>query len=215
VQLKGILRQLFECGGQKLMFKLNFIPTSTEGEQILFEDRLIEIKSFPLKHRIPTTGFRIQEKQKEYRLNPDAIEKDHVPIEFFHRLKKGESPTNEKGKILNFHKYTFPPKPSLSYSYCSDTAYFEDLIPFIKKSTLLYHEATFLEKESERAKLTFHSTAKEAAIIAKKAEVGHLVLGHISSRYIDKENHLIEAKQEFEKTTIAEDGLKIDPNKLF
>jgi ribonuclease Z len=213
-QLKDILKQLFECGGQKLMFKLNFIPTSTDGEQMLFEDRLIKITSFPLKHRIPTTGFRIQEKQKEYRLNPDAIEKDQVPIEFFHRLKKGESPTNEQGKILNFTKYTFPPKPSLSYSYCSDTAYFEDLIPFIEKSTLLYHEATFLEKESDRAKLTFHSTAKEAAIIAKKADVNHLVLGHLSSRYNEQDSHLREAQIEFEKTTIAEDGLKIDLLKI-
>lgn len=213
-QLKDILTQLFECGGQKLMFKLNFVPTSTDGENLLFEDRLIKITSFPLKHRIPTTGFRIQEKPKEYRLNPDAIEQDQIPIEFYHRLKKGESPADDKGKTIDFKKYTFPPKPSFSYSYCSDTAYFEELIPFIKDSTLLYHEATFTEKEKDRARQTFHSTAKEAAQIAKAANVKKLILGHLSSRYSETDEHLSEATEHFENTGVAEDGLKVELEKI-
>jgi ribonuclease Z len=143
-------------------------------------------------------------------LNPEALEQDKIPIEFYHRLKKGESPINEKGKVIDFKKYTFDPKPSFSYTFCSDTAYCEELIPFIKESTLLYHEATFTEKDKDRARLTFHSTAKDAAQIAKKANVKKLVLGHLSSRYQEQESHLLEAKQEFEKTIIAEDGLKID-----
>jgi ribonuclease Z len=213
-QLKDILTQLFECGGQKLMFKLNFVPTSTDGENLIFEDRLIKITSFPLKHRIPTTGFRIQEKPKEYRLNPDAIEQDQIPIEFYHRLKKGESPADDKGKTIDFKKYTFPPKPSFSYSYCSDTAYFEELIPFIKDSTLLYHESTFTEKEKDRARQTFHSTAKEAAQIAKAANVKKLILGHLSSRYSETDEHLSEATEHFENTGVAEDGLKIELGKI-
>ena len=213
-QLKDILTQLFECGGQKLMFKLNFIPTSTEGEKLLFEDRLIEIKSFPLKHRIPTTGFRIQEKQKEYRLNPDAIANDQIPIEYLHRLKKGESPANEKGKTIDYKKYTLSPRPSFSYSYCSDTAYFEELVPYIKDSTLLYHEATFTEKDKDRAKQTFHSTAKDAATIAQAAKVKKLILGHFSSRYSETEDHQHEANTFFNNTLIAEDGLTIELGKI-
>jgi ribonuclease Z len=213
-QLKDILTQLFECGGQKLMFKLNFVPTSTDGEQLLFEDKLIEITSFPLKHRIPTTGFRIQEKTKEYRLNPDDIEQDQIPIEFYHRLKKGESPINENGKTTDFKRYTFPPKPSFSYSYCSDTAYSEEVIPFIKDSTLLYHEATFTEKDKDRARLTYHSTAKEASQIAQAAKVKKLILGHLSSRYSETEAHFSEASEHFKNTLVATDGLKIELEKI-
>jgi ribonuclease Z len=213
-QLKTILTQLFECGGQKLMFKLNFVPTSIDGEKLLFEDKLIEIKSFPLKHRIPTTGFRIQEKQKEFRLNPDAIEQDKIPIEFYHRIKKGESPINENGKTIDFKKYTFPPNPSFSYAYCSDTSYNEELIPFIKDATLLYHEATFTEKDKDRARLTFHSTAKEAAQIAKAANVRKLILGHLSSRYSETEDHLSEASAYFKNTEVAEDGLSVELGKI-
>lgn len=213
-QLKDILTQLFECGGQKLMFKLNFVHTSADGENVLFEDRLIKITSFPLKHRIPTTGFRIQEKTKEYRLNPDAIEQDQIPIEFYHRLKIGECPTDGKGKIIDFKKYTFPPKPSFSYCYCSDTAYSEELIPYVKDSTLLYHEATFTEKDKDRARLTFHSTAKEAAQIAETANVKKLILGHLSSRYSETEEHLSEASLYFKKTEVAEDGMKIEISKV-
>lgn len=213
-QLKDILTQLFECGGQKLMFKLNFIPTSADGENVLFEDRLIKITSFPLKHRIPTTGFRIQEKPKEFRLNPDAIKQDQIPIEFYHRLKKGESPINENGKTIDFKKYTFSPKPSFSYCYCSDTAYSVELIPYIKDSTLLYHEATFTEKDKDRARLTFHSTAKEAAQIAETANVKKLILGHLSSRYSETEEHLAEASAYFKITEVAEDGMKIEISKI-
>ncbi len=213
-QLKAILTQLFECGGQKLMFKLNFVPTSTDGENLLFEDRLIRITSFPLNHRIPTTGFRIQEKPKEYRLNPDAIEQDQIPIEFYHRLKKGESPTVENGKTIDFKRYTFSPKPSFSYSYCSDTAYSEELIPFIKDSTLLCHEATFTEKDKDRARLTYHSTAKEAAQIASAANVKKLIVGHLSSRYSETEEHLSEASAYFKNTEVAEDGMKVELKKL-
>jgi ribonuclease Z len=167
-----------------------------------------------LKHRIPTTGFRIQEKQKEFRLNPDAIEQDKIPIEFYHRIKKGESPINENGKTIDFKKYTFPPNPSFSYAYCSDTSYNEELIPFIKDATLLYHEATFTEKDKDRARLTFHSTAKEAAQIAKAANVRKLILGHLSSRYSETEDHLSEASAYFKNTEVAEDGLSVELGKI-
>ena len=212
--LETLLKNILECGGHKLTFGLKFVPISDDKEHLIFEDKLIQITSFPLKHRIPTCGFRIQEKPKEYRLNAEALKEDNIPFEFFHRLKKGESPLNENGKKIDFKKYTFSPKPSLSYSYCSDTAYSEKLIPIIKDSTLLYHEATFTETHKDRAKATYHSTARQAAEIASKANVKALILGHISSRYADTENHLEEAKTIFEKTKIAEDGLKFDLEKF-
>jgi ribonuclease Z len=147
-------------------------------------------------------------------LNPDAIEQDLIPIEFYHRLKKGESPIDASGKTIEFKRYTLPPKPSFSYSYCSDTAYSEALIPFIKDSTLLYHEATFTEKDKDRAQQTFHSTAKEAARIADAANVKKLILGHLSSRYSETEEHLSEASEYFINTLVAEDGIKVEVNIL-
>ena len=213
-QLESILNTILECGGHKLTYKIKFIPTSNIKENIIFEDKLIQISSFPLKHRIPTCGFRIQEKPKEYRLNADALKNDSIPFEFFHRIKKGESPLNENGKKIDFLKYTLSPKPSLSYSFCSDTAYSDEIIPYIKDSTLLYHEATFNDTHKERAKATYHSTARQAAEIANKSNVKALILGHISSRYSDTSIHINEAKLIFDRTIISEDGMKIDIEKL-
>lgn len=212
--LESIIKNILECGGHKLTFGLKFISLNDKKQELIFEDKLIEITSFPLKHRIPTCGFRIQEKQKEYRLNAEALKEDKIPFEFFHRLKRGESPITDEGIKIDFKKYTFPPKPSLSYSFCSDTAYTEKILPFIKDSSLLYHEATFTEVQKERAKATFHATAKQAAEIAQKASVRELILGHISSRYSETETHLIEAKEFFQNTKVAQDGMKIDLSKI-
>ena len=71
---------------------------------------------------------------------------------------------------------TLPPDPPKKYAFCSYTAFHEALIPEVKGVDLLYHEATFLEQHKDLAKKTKHSTAKEAAVIAKKAEVKQLML---------------------------------------
>jgi ribonuclease Z len=121
-------------------------------------------------------------------------------------LKKGLNSTDEKGRKIDFEDFTLPPKPSFSYAYCSDTAYWETSVPFIQNATVLYHEATFIEKDLERAKATFHSTAKQAAKIAHLANVGKLLLGHLSARYSDGLEHENEAKAIFEKSEVVEDG---------
>lgn len=207
-ELESIVKSQLEIGGAKLDFDLQFVATDSKIPQLIFEDKLIEIHSFPLKHRIPTTGFLIREKAKEFNLNSEAIKGSGLKIEHFHLLKKGEDVLDEDGQIFRFKDYTFPPKLSYSYAFCSDTKYDVSIVPYVKDVSVLYHEATFTEKDSERAKATFHSTAAQAADIAKRANVGKLYLGHLSARYESTAAHLSEAAKFFENTEVVEDGMK-------
>lgn len=207
-ELESIIKSQLEIGGAKLDFDLQFVATDPKNSQLIFEDKLIEIHSFPLKHRIPTTGFLIREKAKEFNLNSEAIKGSGLKIEHFHLLKKGEDVLDEDGQIFRFKDYTFPPKASYSYAFCSDTKYDLSIVPYVKDVSVLYHEATFTEKDSERAKATFHSTAAQAADIAKRANVGKLYLGHLSARYESTAAHLSEAAKFFDNTEVVEDGMK-------
>lgn len=207
-ELESIIKSQLEIGGAKLDFDLQFVATDPNNSQLIFEDKLIEIHSFPLKHRIPTTGFLIREKAKEFNLNSEAIKGSGIKIEHFHVLKKGEDVLDEDGQIFRFKDYTFPPKPSYSYAFCSDTKYDVSIVSYVKDVSVLYHEATFTEKDSERAKATFHSTAAQAADIAKRANAGKLYLGHLSARYESTAAHLSEAAKFFDNTEVVEDGMK-------
>jgi ribonuclease Z len=207
-ELELIIRTQLEIGGGKLNFDLVFVSINGDESKLLFHDKLIEIHTFPLKHRVPTNGFLIKEKLKERQLLSDAIKGAGLKLEYLPRLKKGEDVIDENGNLFSFDEFTAPPKPSHSYAYCSDTTYWETIIPFIENATVLYHEATFTEKDKERAKATFHSTASQAARIAAKANVYKLLLGHLSARYDSTDVHLSEAKVIFNNATVVEDGEK-------
>ena len=204
--LEKIVRSQLEIGGAKLDFEINFIPIDGNEKRLLYEDRLIEIHTFPLKHRVPANGFVIKEKPKEYRLISEALKGRGLLLEHLPLLKRGEDVVLDSGERISFKEVTLPPKPSFSYAYCSDTAYWETIVPSIAESTVLYHEATFVQKEIERARATYHSTASQAAKIASMANVKKLLLGHISARYDDTDTHLSEAKEIFPNTVVVEDG---------
>jgi ribonuclease Z len=213
--LEKIIRGMLEVGGHKMTFEIQFVALKYDSPTLIFEDKVLEIWSFPLKHRIPTCGFMFREKPKEFQLDGEAVKEAGLLIEHFHRLKKGEDIELENGKKLNHQDFTFPPKPALSYAYCSDTKYFEDLANVVSNVDLLYHEATFTEAMLERAKTTFHSTAKQAAEIALQSKTKMLILGHFSSRYDDARLHLEEAKSIFTNSVAAEDGMLFDLRKMF
>ena len=205
--LEQIIRSQLEIGGAKLDFSIEFKTLDGKSAGLLFEDKLIEIYSFPLKHRIPTNGFLIKEKGKERILLGELFKQDKLSIALIPFFKRGEDVIDEfTGKVYLHKKYTLEPKKSFSYAYCSDTMYFEKVIPYIENTTVLYHEATFLEKDRSRAKATFHSTAKDAAKIAEKAKVGRLLLGHLSARFENGLEHEKEAKTIFENVEVVEDG---------
>jgi ribonuclease Z len=213
-ELEQLIKGMLEVGKNKLTFKINFVPLQYSTEQIIFEDRLIEISSFPLQHRIETCGFKIQEKPKEYQLDAQAIKGAGLLIQHFPLLKKGENIVLENGEIRYFEDFTFPPKPSRAYAFCSDTKPYEPVLKSIEKVDVLYHEATFTEEHLDRAKATFHSTAKQAAMVAKQANVKKLILGHFSSRYENSATHIEEAKSIFENTINAEDGMVVNLEKV-
>ena len=206
VGLEEIIKSQLEIGGARLDFGLTFVPLDGKTPGLLFEDKLIEIHTFPLKHRIPTNGFIIKEKQKEYSLLGDAFKADGLSMTFIPKFKNGENVIDENGVTHYFEEYTTPPPSTRSYAFCSDTAYYESVIPHIENVDLLYHEATFTEIHRARAKATFHSTAMDAAKIALKANTKRLILGHLSARFENGNEHTAEAKTIFENVEVVEDG---------
>jgi len=205
VGLKQIIELQIEADGGRLKFDVIFqeLPKGSSG--VLLEDEKIQVSNFPLDHRVPTSGFLVIEKEKERTLLIDEANKDNIKIEYYNRLKLGKD-IIEDGQLISFEKYTKPPGPAKKYAYCSDTKYNESIIPFINSVDVLYHEATFTDKYEDRAVSTKHSTAKEAAKIAKKANVGRLLMGHLSARYHTGEIHEAEARTIYENSVVVEDG---------
>jgi ribonuclease Z len=177
--------------------------------QTLFEDEKVVVKSFPLKHgAMPCAGFLFKEKERPRSLNGDLLDFYKVPIRIRHSLKMGEDFVTEEGEVIPNKKLTKDPLPTRSYAFCTDTAPYKKIIPVIENVDLLYHEATFLKTEVKLAKATYHSTAEQAAEIAKLANVKNLIIGHFSSRFKTLESHLKEARSVFANTQLAEDGNK-------
>jgi ribonuclease Z len=206
VRLQEIIELQLNNDQSQLSFDVAFHVLNPKSSGLLFEDKIIRLDNFPLSHRIPASGFLITEKKKERKLNVRLAERDKVQIAYYKTLKKGQDVVGNDGKIISFEKYTEEAPPARTYAFCSDTKYYEKIIPYIEGVDLLYHEATYIEKHKARAKATKHSTAKQAALIAKKAKVKCLLIGHISARYETGEIHLSEAKSVFKNTILAEDG---------
>ena len=186
-------------------YPLHFHELEQDSSQVVFEDETVRVETLPLDHIIYTNGFLFTTQASKRKMNVDAI-KDFDLLPFhFKQLQQGADVTLEDGRILENEVYTLPPSKSKKYAYCSDTAYFEPLVPGIKEVDLLYHEATFLEKNSDLAANTKHSTAKQAAQIAKMANVKQLMLGHFSNRYPNKEDFITEASDTFQNVILAED----------
>ncbi len=207
VGLKQIIEMIFKLTQTDINYPLFYHELSSPESEIILETDKYHVKTIPLRHRIYTNGFLIQEKPALRKLNIEAV-KQYPEIETwaYHNLKRGKDFVREDGSIIPNEKLTLPPTPTKSYAYCSDTVYKPDIIPFIKGIDLLYHEATFLEVHKDLAAKTKHSTAKQAAQIAKDAGVKFLVLGHFSSRYPDESQFKKEAREIFQNVDIAEEG---------
>ena len=203
--LKALIMSQIHAGGGGFTFEINFIELEKDSSGILFEDAKIKINYFPLSHRVSTSGFVITQKVKERKLRVDKAKEDGVKIEHYHRLKAGEDIEFE-GKVFLSENYTESSGPELKYAFCSDTEYMSSVIEFVKGVDLLYHEATFLEDLRDRAIATKHSTASDAANIAKEASVGKLLMGHLSARYENGNLHIEEARPIFENCVVPEDG---------
>ncbi len=181
--------------------KLVFHELESKQSEKIYEDKKVEVFTIPLIHRMYTNGFLFKEKLKSRRLNIDTINKyPEIEICDYENLKNGRDFALSNGEVIKNEVLTHDPEKTISYAFCSDTAYNEKVIPIINEVNLLYHEATFKEDKIKLAKQTGHSTASQAAEIAKKANVKKLVLGHFSNRYKDPKEVYEEAKAIFENT---------------
>jgi ribonuclease Z len=177
-----------------------------EPEKIIFEDATITVTTIIMSHRIPCYGFVFREKQKQKNIIKEKIEQYNIPYQEIIKIKQGHDFITSDGKLIQNNELTIPPTLPRCYAYCSDTIYKESYIEQIKNVNLLYHEATFASDKTERAKETFHCTAKQAATIALKANVKKLIIGHYSSRYKDLNVLLNEAKEIFPNTVLSVEG---------
>jgi ribonuclease Z len=187
-------------------YQLFFHELESKKSEIVFEDDKVIVKTIPLRHRVYTNGFLFQEKIGERGLNMKAIQSYEIETCYYQNLKNGKNITLEDGRIVPNEILTFDPIPALSYAFCSDTKYNEDVIPLIENVTVLYHESTFLQSEESLASKTMHSTAKEAAKIALKANANQLILGHYSTRYDSIQLFKEEAETVFKNVLLADDG---------
>lgn len=191
----------------ELNYPIKFVPTEHDGKNLLLDQTYVKVFSFPLKHRIPCTGFSFEEKPRLRNLVKEKVHFAKLGIEAILTLRNGLDYLDENGDVkYSAKEYTHPPAPLRKYAFCSDTVYDEEIIPYIRETTLLYHEATFMNIDEIRAKETCHSTGAQAAAIAKSADVKKLLLGHYSSRYGDLDPLLQEAQHIFGPTILSEEG---------
>ncbi len=189
-----------------LGFPVHFHTLSAKEPEIIHEDKQITVTCFPLKHRVPTWGYLFREKPKLLNIRKDMIDFYHIPLRDIPSIKAGADYRADSGGVIPNNQLTHPPVKPRSYAYCSDTVYLEHLSQVVRGVDLLYHEATYGNDGMMRSKETFHSTAEDAAKIAKNACVEKLIIGHFSARYKDITPLLEEAQAIFGNTEAAEDG---------
>lgn len=203
--LEPILR-LF-CKG--MPFEVRIEPVDTTRHALIMEDRSLSVWSIPLKHRIPCCGYLFAEKPKEAHIIREMIDFYQVPVRQIQEIKRGADFVTPEGEVVPNARLTRPADKPKRYAFCSDTAFSPEIIPWVEGVDLLYHEATFAERDLARAKETFHSTARQAATIAREAGVGRLLIGHYSARYEDTAFLLDEARPVFPETILANEGMVI------
>lgn len=189
-----------------LNYSLHFHSFDPTQKYQLLENDGLTVETIPLFHKLPCAGFLFKETPKHRRLDKEKLVKGML-LQHIVALKTGQDVFDEQGKLLYKNEdFTLDPKRSLSYAYCSDTAFFEPIIEQIDEVDLLYHEATFMDEEEAKANETKHSTARQAAEIAKRSRAKRLLIGHFSARYKDLEPLLAEAKSVFENSSLAIEG---------
>lgn len=207
-ELKTLLDLQFRLSDTTLLYPLIFHPLLPDESLLLYEDAFLQISAFPLLHRVPTHGFLFREKKTARKVARDKAALRQIPITAYAELKAGRDVVLPDGNVIANDEVTVPSPRPQSYAYCSDTGFTDTFLPVIRGSEVLYHEATFLSDREAAAREKMHSTARDAAEIAKAAGVSRLIIGHYSARYDELEPLLSEARAVFPETYLAEDGLE-------
>ena len=208
-EVETYLRPMMDLFCRGMEFEVRFNPVDTRSHSLVMEDRSLSVYSIPLKHRIPTCGYLFAEKPKEAHIIREMTDFYQVPVRCMKDIKQGQDYVTPEGEVVPNSRLTRPAAPPKRYAFCSDTAYNRSIIPIIEGADLLYHEATFAECDLVRAKETFHSTARQAAEIARDAHVKRLVIGHYSARYEDLSELHREAEAVFPGTILGNEGTVI------
>lgn len=205
-----LFRQQVEFFMQTMEYEMEMIPVDTEKQQIIYEDHSLTVETVPLQHRVPCCGFIFREKPTLPHIRRDMIDYYGIPVSQINNIKNGADWTNEDGDIIPNTRLVQPADSPRSYAYCSDTRFVPGLKEKVKGVTVLYHESTYTSDQEDRAKIYYHSTARQAATIAAGAGVGTLLLGHYSARYNDEQVLLEEAKAVFDHSILSQEGMVFD-----
>jgi ribonuclease Z len=191
-------------------FEVHFREMEHEGCVVIYEDSKVKVSAFPLHHRISTYGFRFEEMIDGYNIKPEKIKELGLSTDQIKAVKRGDNLLLADGKMIFNEEMVYKKTKARSYVYCSDTAYDERVVEYISEADVLYHEATYLSDMAVQAKERMHSTVQDAAKIATLAGVGKLVMGHFSTRYLNREDFLKEGKMAFNEVILADEGKIIE-----
>ncbi len=205
--LETLLTPMLDFFNRQMTYKVLFHEFDTKEPTLIYEDRSLTVTTIPLRHRMPCCGFLFAEKQRPNHIIREMVDFYQVPVYELNRIKNGADYVTPEGKTVSNSLLTRPSAPSRSYAYCSDTICLPSIVEQIKGVDLLFHEATFANEDAPRARETFHTTAAQAAEIAKRAEVKKLLIGHFSARYEDENVLLQEASAIFPDTQLAKETL--------
>lgn len=193
-----------------LGYEVEFHPIKPEVQAVIYDDRSLTVETIPLDHRVPCCGFLFREKPGLPHIRRELIDFYHIPLSQINNIKNGASWTTEEGEVIPHQQLTTPADPARSFAYCSDTRYQPQLHQIVRGVDLLYHEATYADDRADRAAIYFHSTAREAAQVARDARVGRLIIGHYSARYDDEQVLLRQAREVFENTDLTNERAVFD-----
>ena len=209
-ELESILNAQVELFCTGLEYNIVFHAVDTAERTVIYEDRSLIVETIPLEHRVPCCGFIFREKPALPHIRRDMIDFYNIPISQINNIKAGAGWTTPDGNFVPHERLTVPADAPRSYAYCSDTHYLPHLHELIKGVSTLYHESTYAEDNIEKARIYHHSTAAQAAMVARDANVGKLLLGHYSSRYRDESVLLDEAKAIFPNSYLTNEKLVFD-----
>ena len=203
--LNNLLEVHNSVSGKNFNFNIVFHPLNFSKLKRIYNDKIMEVFSFPVKHSVPTCGFLFKEKSTDRRMIKEKIKELDLNIESIKKFKNSEN-CEVNGVLINYNDVTTQGNQPRTYAYCADSQYDENIISYLENVDLIYHESTFLESKMDKAIKTKHSTAKQAATIALKANAKQLIIGHFSARYDNSDQFLEEAKVVFNQTITAYDG---------
>ena len=205
-----IIKAHLKFSKMNISYELDLKVLNNTSKINIFNNNHFSIEAFPLKHSIYTNGFLIREKEKKRKLILEKALDRNIDKIYFNKLTNRENVINNDGIEINYLDVTKEGDKAKAFAYCSDTAYFDELINNIKGVDLLYCETTFLKKDKDKATVTLHSTTIDAATLAKKGNVKKLLIGHFSSRYDDYNDFITEVATIFKNVIISEEGKKIE-----